>query len=199
MREPNARRRSGPGRRRAQALLPICLLLTACASGGHNYHDRKMDFAAIKTVAVLPLANLSRDTMAGDRVREVFANLLLASGSLYVLPQGEVARGVTRAGVTNPMAPSKDEVIALGKALGAEAVISGTLKEYGEVRSGTSAANVVSLNLELFETATGVVVWSGSSTKGGIGLSERLFGGGGAPMNAVTEEACRDLLDKLFK
>lgn len=176
----------------------FALLLAGCASA-QSYHDRKMDFSSIRVAAVLPFANLSRDNQAADRVRDVFSNLLLSSGSIYVLPQGEVARGLGRVGPANPSAPSKDEAIALGKALGAEAIIVGTLKEYGEVRSGTSAANVVSLSLSMFETTAGTVVWTASSTKGGVGLSERLLGGGGAPMNSVTEEACRDLLDKLFR
>ena len=175
----------------------LAILLAACA-GSKPYHDKKMDFAAIKTVAVLPLANLSRDNLAGERVRDVFSNLLLATGSIYVLPQGEVAKGLVRAAVSNPTAPTKDEAIALGKALGADAVIGGTLKDYGEVRTGTSAANAISLSLEMYETTTGAVVWSASSTKGGIGIGDRLFGGGGAPMNAVTEDACRELLNKLF-
>jgi hypothetical protein len=174
------------------------LLLLSCATG-KSYHDRKMDFASVRTVAVLPLINLSRDNQASERVRDVFSTLLLSTGSIYVLPQGEVARGLSRAAVASPAAPSKEEVIALGKALAAEAIITGTLKEYGETRSGSSSANVVSLSLSMTETTTGTVVWSGTSTKGGIGFSERLLGGGGAPMNAVTEEACRDLLDQLFK
>jgi len=179
-------------------LLASALLLLSCATG-KSYHDRKMDFASVRTVAVLPLINLSRDNQASERVRDVFSTLLLSTGSIYVLPQGEVARGLSRAAVASPAAPSKEEVIALGKALAAEAIITGTLKEYGETRSGSSSANVVSLSLSMTETTTGTVVWSGTSTKGGIGFSERLLGGGGAPMNAVTEEACRDLLDQLFK
>ncbi len=175
----------------------MMLLFLGCASG-RSYHDAKMDFASIHTVAVLPLMNLSRDSLAGDRVRDVFSNLLLSTGSVYVLPQGEVAKGILRAGVANPNAPSKDEVIALGKALGADAVIGGTLKEYGEIRSGNNVSNAISLSLMMFETTTGTVVWSAESTKGGVGFGDRLLGGGGAPMNSVTEDACRELLGKLF-
>jgi polysaccharide biosynthesis protein PelC len=176
----------------------MMLLCIACASG-RSYHDAKMDFASIHTVAVLPLTNLSRDGLAGDRVRDVLANLLLSTGSLYVLPQGELAKGIMRAGVANPSTPSKDEVIALGKALGADAVIGGTLKEYGELRSGNTVSNAISLSLMMYETTTGMVVWSADSTKGGVSFADRLLGGGGAPMNSVTEDACRELLGKLFK
>ena len=81
----------------------------------------------------------------------------------------------------------------------ADAVITGTLREYGEVRSGPASANVISLSVQMMEAETGKVVWSASSTKGGISAADRLFGGGGKPMNAVTQEAVDDLIDKLFR
>jgi hypothetical protein len=174
------------------------LLLAACASGS-RYQDKKMDFGAIKTVAVLPLQNLSRDSLAAERVRDVFSTMLLSSGAVYVLPIGEVNRGLVRGNVQQPSTPSQEEVVALGKLLSADAVIVGTVKEYGEVRSGNSAANAISMSLEMFETQTGKVVWAASTTKGGIGFWDRMLGGGGEPMNKVTEEAVRDLLNKLFK
>ena len=72
-----------------------------------------MDFSAVRTVAVLPLANLSRDNLAGDRFRDVFSNMLLSNGNIYVLPAGEVNRALMRAPLTTPGMPSKDEAIGL--------------------------------------------------------------------------------------
>jgi hypothetical protein len=51
----------------------------------------------------------------------------------------------------------------------------------------------------MIERSSGVVVWSASSTKGGVSVWDRLLGGGGRPMNTVTEKAVNDLLDKLFQ
>jgi len=163
------------------------------------YRDPKMDFGAVRTVAVMPFVNLSRDQLAGDRVRDVFINALLATGALYVLPTGELARGATRAEIPNPLTPSPEEVVKLGKLIKAEAIVTGTLKEYGEVRSTTTAANVISMSLQMIETETGKVVWTGSTTKGGITFWDRLLGGGGQPMDIVTVRAVNDLINKLFK
>jgi len=80
-----------------------------------------------------------------------------------------------------------------------DAVLSGVVREYGEVRSGTAASNVVSVSVQMMETQTGKVVWSASSTQGGITAADRMFGGGGDPMDQVTSKAVRDLLDKLFR
>jgi len=179
--------------------LPFFFLIACARSTGMVYHDPNMDFGAIQTIGVMPFSNLTRDQTAAERVRDVFINRLLATGAIYVLPVGEVARGVARAEIPNPASPSSDEVIKLGGIIKAQAVITGVVREYGEVRSGTTSANIVSLSLQMIETQTGKVVWTASSTKGGISVWDRLFGGGGQPMNDITEKATHDLIVKLFK
>jgi hypothetical protein len=180
----------------------LILLLAGCAalSGrGGQYRDPNMDFASIRTVAVLPFANLSHDQGAAERVRDILTNMLLATGDVYVLPPGEVNRGVVRAGIVNVASPSIDEVKKVGSILQANAVITGVVREYGEARSGSVSANVISMGLQLIETQTGKVVWSASSTEGGVNAWDRLFGGGGKPINDVTEKAVNDLIESLLK
>ncbi|RII25943.1 MAG: penicillin-binding protein activator LpoB [Geobacter sp.] len=175
--------------------------LTGCAAfhPSGTYRNENMDFGSIRTVEVLPFVNLSRDNSAGERVRDVLITALLASGGVYVVPIGEVNRGVVRAAIANPAAPSAEEIVKLGSFIKADGVITGTLKEYGEVRSGTAVGNVISLSLQLMETQTGKVVWSASTTRGGVSVTDRLFGGGGEPMNTITEKAVDDLINKLFQ
>jgi hypothetical protein len=178
------------------------LLLALAACGGPQqkpYHDANMDFGAIRTVAVLPFQNLSRDNLAAERVRDVFAGALLASGAVYVIPYGEVIRTVGKAGVAAPAMPAVEEVMKLGTALKADAVVVGVVKEYGEVRSGTATGNIVSVSVQLVETATGRIVWSGGATRGGITMKDRLLGGGGAAINDATEAAVDEILDQMLK
>jgi hypothetical protein len=179
-------------------LIFLILFLSACA-GSVKYRDPNMDFGSVQKVAVLPFANLTREEKAADRVRDVYMNMLMATGGLYLLPTGEVARGISRAQLTDRTAPSEEEIKRLGGVLGVDTVITGVLKEYGEVRSGSVSSNLVSLSLQMFEVKTGKIVWSASSTKGGVSTMDRLFGGGGKPMNVVTEEAVIDLINKLYK
>lgn len=189
-----------PSRIGRAAVAFLVVALAGCASSkGQRYQDRSMDFGSIRNVAVLPFANLSRDNLAADRIRDVFSSMLLATGAVYVVPYGEVARGIGRTGVSAPTQPSSEEIVKLGTALKADGIITGVVKEYGEVRSGTATSNVVSVSVTLFETATGKVVWAGATTRGGISMADRLFGGGGAPLNDVSEAAVDDLLNKLFK
>lgn len=181
-------------------LMGVLVTLQACApSRSDIYRDANMDFGSVKTVAVLPFVNLSKDMQASDRVRDVFTTVLLATGAVYVVPTGEVARGITSAGLANPGNPSTDEVVKFCKAVKADAVIAGTIREYGEMRSGAASANVVSLSLQMMENQTGKIVWTASTSQGGIRFIDRLLGGGGNSMNVTTEKAVRDLVNKLLE
>ena len=174
--------------------------LAACGTSDKltYFHDPQMDFAAVRSIAVMPFENLTREQMAGERVREVFVNSLLATGAVYVVPTGEVSRGIARAGMLNPSGPSTEEIGKFAGIIRVDAVITGTVTEYGEVRSGSASANVISMSVQMIEVQTGRTVWTASATKGGISIWDRLFGSGGQPMNHVTIEAVNDILDKLF-
>ena len=178
----------------------LLILFVGCGprSSLTYYHDPSMDFASIRTVAVMPFQNLTRDQMAAERVRDIFANSLLATGAVYVVPPGEVARGITRAGILDPTTPSDEEIKRFTNIVKVDAVITGALTEYGDVRSGSTSANVISISLQMIETQTTRIVWTASATKGGISIWDRLFGSGGEPMNDVTMAAINEILDKLF-
>ncbi len=164
-----------------------------------DYTNPQMDFSAVRSVAVLPFQNLTSDDQAAERVRDAFMGMLLATEAIYVLPPGEVNRGINRVGMRIPQTPAIEEITKLRSVLEVDAVITGVLREYGSVRSGAAEANLVSLSLQMIETQNGTTVWSASSTKGGITQMDRLLGSGGRPMNDVTTRVFNDLLDQLFE
>jgi len=179
----------------------VVLLVSGCTTSlsTPDYTNQQMDFSAVRTVAVLPFQNLSSDDQAGERMRDAFTGMLLATEAIYVLPPGEVARGINRTNIQTASTPSIEDVLKLKGVLEVDAVITGVLREYGAVRSGSAEANLVSLSLKMIETQTGTVVWSAESTKGGITMADRLLGSGGQPMNDVTILVINDLLDQLFE
>ncbi len=182
-------------------LVLIILSMAGCSSNKTlvTFHDPNMEFASVQAVAVMPFANFTREQQAADRVRDAFNTMLLATEGVYVIPVGEVARGVSRAGIENPTAPSPEEVVKFVSIVGVDAVITGAVREYGGVRSGTTSANVIAISMEMLEGEGGRLVWAASSTKGGITTWDRLFGGGGDPIDDVTKEAVSDIIDKLFE
>jgi len=189
----------GGERSRATVVVSFALILFAGCATDDVYLEPNMDFGSLQTVAVLPFQNLSNIDEAAERVRDTFTGMLLASGAVYVLPPGEVARGIGRISRISPEGPSTEQIKQLSNILGVEAIITGVVREYGTMRSGSTSANVVSISLQMIETESGMVVWSASSTRGGVDIWDRLIGGGGAPMDAVTVKAIDDLLDKLFE
>lgn len=183
-------------------LLMYCtvFLFSSCASQNPDFfHDPDMDFGSIKTIAVMPFANLTRDDRAADRVRDVFINKLISTEAVYVLPIGEVSRGVSRSETSDPTSPSPEQITKLAGIINADAIITGAVREYGEVRSSTASANLISVSLQMLEAQTGKVIFTASSTKGGISTMDRLLGSGGKPMNIVTEQAVDELINKLFE
>lgn len=193
--------------RKIQLFLPALMgVLLVCCAGCAKKETQKgvffnelVDFASIETVAVLPFQNFSDDEDSAERVRDVFMGMLLATEAVYVLPPGEVHRAITRVGIVNPAAPSIEEIKSLAGILKVDVVITGAVREYQLVRSGASTANIISLSLQMIETETGTIIWSASSTKGGITIGDRMLGGGGEPMNDVTLESIDELLNKLFQ
>lgn len=182
------------------SVLFVCF--AGCAKQGSQqgvFFNELVDFASIETVAVMPFQNFTDDSDSAERVRDVFMGMLLATEAVYVLPPGEVHRAITRVGIVNPAAPSIDEIKSLAGILNVDVVITGAVREYKLLRSGASTANIISLSLQMIETETGTIIWSASSTKGGITLADRMLGGGGEPMNDVTLESVDELLNKLFQ
>ena len=179
----------------------LLIFLAACSSRSSltYYHDPNMDFAAIRAVAVMPFENLTRDTQAAERVRDVFSNSLLSTGAMYVIPSGEVARGIARAGILNPAVPSMEEIAKFSGIIKVDAVVTGSVTEYGEVRSGNANANVISMQVQMIETQSQTIVWTASATRGGVTFWDRLLGSGGKPMNDVTMAAVEDVINKLFQ
>jgi TolB-like protein len=182
------------------------ILLTGCATGDSGvrhsrgtYFEPRMDFASLQTVAVLPFRNLSGQDYAAERVRDAFTGWLLATETLYVLPPGEVARGIGLIGRFSPEGPTIDQIKKLAGVLDVDAVITGVVSEYGPIRSGAASSNVVSISLQIIEVESGLVVWSARTTRGGVSFWDRLVGSGGRPMSAVTRRAVNDLLSKLFE
>lgn len=192
---------TGSRRGAVLAAWAVIAAVAGCASSGAYdvYRDEHMDFGLVRTVAIMPLVNLTKDEHAGERVRDVLFTMLMASSGIYAVPSGEVARTISMTGAAVPSAPTPAEVVKLAAALKADAVIVGVVKEYGEVRSAGASAATISVSFRIMEGANGRIVWSASSTQGGVGMKDRLLGGGGVPMNVITEKAIDDILEKLFK
>jgi hypothetical protein len=180
-------------------LLAAAALLAAAGAGCPHrvttFVHPQADFSLIRRIAILPLENLTQDPTAAEKVRQLLLIGIMSSGAVEVTDVGEVARALRAAAIANPVAPGKDDIVKLGKDLGVEAIMAGSVQEFAQGRAAGAPAISVALAFRLIETEHGEVIWSASVSKSGVGAMARLFGVGG---ESATERA-RRLIDKTLK
>ncbi len=186
--------------RGALAILAVALA-GGCAASPRLFVNREADMTLYQKIAVLPFYNLSGDGFAAARVTRAFTTELiisqrfqivdpsLLSGQLERLNAGFDAQGQI------PLPKLRDAATALG----ATAVIRGSVNEYAMRRSGTSEYPVVSFDAEMVDVATGIVVWRISVTETGRGRLPIVGGTGERTFARVTQEACRRAVAVLQK
>jgi hypothetical protein len=179
-------------------VLLASVVLAGCAPGVSSYINEDVDFSYIQRVAVYPFENFSSDNQAGPKVESVFLAELLEVEGIRVVSPGET-RGIVydlRLPLTADL--QADEIIALGKALGVEAVFFGKIEEYGVRADSRDRANAVTASFSLVETVTGTMIWRAQVSEDGGSVWRKIFGGGTASMYDVTRGIVRDALGTLF-
>ena len=164
----------------------VLLSLFGCRATAPAYIHPSVDISYISKVAVMPFANLTRDEFAGQKLREILIAELLLTGVLDVVETGEVSRVLAQEKVEKPSSLNTGQIKKVGKALGVQAILVGTIEEYGEVRSGSLSAPLVTISLRMLDVESGSIVWSVNHSKGGIKTMARLFGVGGDSISKVS-------------
>ncbi|NOZ24842.1 MAG: hypothetical protein GXO94_01960 [Nitrospirae bacterium] len=178
----------------------LCLLLlgAGCRSSMPSFHIRQdVDFGFIKKVAVLPLNNLTNERYAADAVREVVISELLASGLVDVVVPGDVTAAMDSLGIRSVSSLNAEQIKALGKALGVQAVIFGSVEEFGMVRLGNISAPNVTITLMMADTGSGSIIWSVTTTGTGGGFMARHFGARSETMSETLLRVVRDAIRTL--
>ncbi len=184
-----------------RSLLPFAILLLA-ACGTTNQQTRfvhaNADLGAIKSVAVLPFDSLAQDRTSGDKVQKIFYLELLSLDVFQVSEPGQVTKLVRSWGVTtDALGPADYQKI--GKELGVDGIFAGSVVDYGEGHSGSTATPEITIQLRLIETHSGTTIWSVGQTRSGAGVSTRLFGIGGESLTEAARRVVRRELGTLLK
>lgn len=194
-------------RRRARTVvLSLIGLLSLAGCAGKmkptEFTNTKFDFSFVERVAVLPFENLSGDRQAGARATRLTITELLSSGSVEVVEPGQVQAALSElpgARVGRVAPPSTRDIISLGKTLGVQAVLVGTVTESESFRSGAVMIPVVTLDVHMVETDTGATVWAATHTEKGGSVGARVLGTGGQPISETTRRCVRQLLGTLVE
>lgn len=190
-------------RRPIWGLLAAALLLLAgvagCAAPGRFYVNGEADMAFYKKVAVLPFANLTGDHFAGERVTRMFVTELVIAERFQVADPGEIRSVLERTGGLPTYEGTYDpkKLKDAAAEVGANGLIRGAVSEYQMTgTSGSSQRPSVAFDVEMVDVATGNIVWKASISKRGKARIP-ILGGGAATLSRLTEEACREVVQRI--
>jgi curli biogenesis system outer membrane secretion channel CsgG len=187
--------RRSPSRAARAALLAgaAVVLAAGCASTPH-YTNRRADVSSMRKVAVLPFDNISEERLAGEKVQRIFIAELLEAGAFDVVEPGRVIRVLRDEKIESPTTMSPEDVQRVGKALGADGLVLGSVLELSEPRGSQGAPPSVTVQLKLVETATGTTVWSATRQRTGATFGSRFLGLTPASSTEVVSAALRDAI-----
>jgi len=184
-------------------ILTIVILITVMISGCRGsvplyYIDPNVDFSFFKNVAVLPLDNLTNNKASAEIVRHMVISELLATGLVNVVIPGEVMSAINELGIRNISSLNKNQIKTLGNTLNVDAVIMGSVEQYGDIKSGSMSAPEVTITLMMADIASGNIIWSISLTRGGLDFMSRHFGAKTETMSEVVQGVVREAIQTLL-
>ncbi|GAB4375987.1 MAG: DUF799 family lipoprotein [Acidobacteriota bacterium] len=179
------------------ATLLAVLGVAGCASVPKaRFVHPEFDFGYVERVAVLPFGNLSPVRDAGEKAGRLFITELLATGAVDVVEPGEV-RAAVEAVLGGGTDPTTEQIQALGRRLGVQALVLGTVTEFETVRSGASSVPVITIDAHMVETESGATVWAATHTVRGTTFSSRVFGSGALAGAEAMRRCVHELVEAL--
>lgn len=122
---------------------------------------------ASKKVAILPFYNISGYRDAGKIVANVFVTEMFKSGRFLVEEPGNIAHFMMQERIDTLGEIEIERLKILGKRLGVDAVLTGTVEEFDDGRGGISSVPTVSITARMISSNTGQLVWSAQNKKRG--------------------------------
>ncbi len=140
-------------------ILPL-LLLYGCGATHGPYYISPNPYSSIRTIAVMPMYNITNDVGGAAMVRRQVAGELTYR-HYTVMPIKESDRllrekmGLTLGGQLEYTTPQ-----AVAKALGVDALLYGYLLNFDDITTGVYNVKQVRAGFKLIEGATGAVLWA---------------------------------------
>jgi hypothetical protein len=163
--------------------------------GPMSYIHPTADLTYIKTVAIVPLKNLSQERDAEGKVMNVVAAEVLRRGVFDVVEFGEVDKVLREEGIRETESViSKNVAERAGKRLNVQAFIVGTVEEYGMSHAGSSSYPEVAASLKLIDAKSYKILWEATHSVRGATILDQLFGIG----KKSRSDLCRKLVEEMF-
>jgi TolB-like protein len=178
------------------ALIALGLLfLCGCAQQQH-FVRQGTDLEHIRSVAVLPFANFTRDDFAGEKIRRIVITELLTRG-VDVTEPGEVTKLLRELNVMTLRSIKTKEIQKLGETLEVDAVMSGSVEAFGISKGINVTYPEVTINLMLLDTGSGKIIWSVRDSTGGASFWTRHFGAEGISLSEAAQKTVKEAIDTM--
>jgi len=151
------------------------------------------DVVSISSLAILPLENLSDNPLAAKLVTDYLKAELKSRGLFNITNAKDVGRFLARRRIRYTGAITRSSVREMGKVLGVDAVLLGTVNYYSIV-SGTL---IVGVNCRMLSTTDGSIVWAGNITYTGKDFEGVLGLGVVKSINTLASMVVKDLIGNL--
>jgi TolB-like protein len=191
---------TGKGVRAGGALLVVGLLLAGCSFGRINSRDFAQPGAVLPAgsiVAVLPFENLTNHPNAGQIAADIVSTELYGVDGLRSMDASRVRSRLSAAkpaadatATDTPADAAPLDAQTAGRTLGVDAVLSGSVSEYG-YQHGLREEPVVGLNARLVRSSDGAVLWTSSQSEAGRGYFSR------DSVNNVAQRVVTRMIDSL--
>lgn len=153
-----------------------------------------------KKVCVLPFENLSKDTDADIKVREVFVTELFRAQIFKdIVDVVEAKAALMSLRIRTPNSLDKETIKAIGERLEVDYLILGVLTEYGYGKGKESGAEV-GLSVRMIEVESGNILWTANNFKMGTNSLSRILGisQGPSPLE-LTRVVVEEIVSALYQ
>ncbi len=168
-------------------ILCLCTICSGCsATTEQHFTSPAIGLGYIKNIAVLPLADFSKEKGITERSRELLITKLLAHKLYGVVESGELHHFL-RNHIRTKEKALIDQTVAkqMAREFNIEAYMAGSIDEYTMVRNGNYSYPVIAMTLRMVDIKTGEVLWHASADDSGYSATGRLFGLNAEGTNAV--------------
>ena len=163
-----------------------------------TYINPSVDFSYIRRVAVAPIINLTKNKFAGEKVMNVVATEILRRGVFDVVEFGEVAKVLREEGLKQDNLVGKQLAARSGKRLNIEAIVIGSVMQYGVSNIPGGSFPEVSISLKLVDVNSYAILWEATHNIKGANILDQLFGIRKDSLEDLCKDVVEEMIDTLF-
>jgi len=179
-------------------LITLFFLFSLGCKGPMTYINPSVDFSYIRRVAVAPIINLTNDKFAGEKVMNVVATEILRRGVFDVVEFGEVSKVLREEGLKQGNLIGKQLAARAGKRLNIEAILIGSVMQYGVSNIAGSSFPEVSISLKLVDVNSHTILWEATHNIKGANILDQLFGIRKDSIEDLCKDVVEEIIDTLF-